>query len=85
MRKEARFLRLLIFPKCIEVRLNPARGRINGGKWGFFDNSCSEIHLPLSGVAGDEITLEIETEEAFCVEGDDRVLALPVHGIEYLF
>lgn len=82
-KRGARFLRLLINPRCFDD-LNPGWCRINGGAPHYFDNTCGEINFPLEHVKGANIELELEMEKTYRAVNDPRDLALPIWGARYL-
>ena len=85
MKREAQFLRFGVIPRCPVPQANPGLCRINGGPPEYFDNSCPEIHFPLEGVRGPELTLDFKLEQAHRVGNDPRDLSLAIREIQYLF
>ncbi|NQU45204.1 SPASM domain-containing protein [bacterium] len=81
---EAKFLRVLTFPMAPVNQINPGRLRVNGGTWEAFDNTCEDLHFPVT-YGGGTARVEIEMEKDWQVAGDERVLAFPIRELAFLF
>ena len=83
-RPDARFLRLRIFPRQEGlIPFNCGWLRLNNGSREPFDNTCSEVVLPLEN-ATPTSTVQIEMEETFRVPHDPRELGMGLYRVEFL-
>lgn len=84
-KKDTRFLRLNVIPRShLFPQTNPGRGRINGGPWEPFDNTCPEITFPVNHIGKERLRVELEMENAWKAPGDPRELGLAISGIKFL-
>jgi hypothetical protein len=85
MRTGAKFLRLRIAEDCPFETVNGGSWQINGGPEEYFDNTCPDLHFPISQVEGEAIRLQLRMEQAGKFGEDPRELALALRGVAYLF
>jgi hypothetical protein len=84
VKANARFARLRVIPGSPVADPVFGRGRVNGGHWEHFDNSCEDVTFPIASVSSGRVLIEIEMEKTYRAGEDTRSLGLAIRGILFL-